>query len=80
MVSERLGTRTTTDMFYRIYKRDLPVLITTDAILHAWHRSYDAILVKPDLALFPHILNTILSSISRKDQRPTRNMELAFLG
>ena len=30
--------------YYHIYASDLPVLITTDSILHALHRSYDAIL------------------------------------
>jgi hypothetical protein len=44
VVSERLGGTSPTQLFYRIYTRDLPVFITTDALLHAWHRSYDSIL------------------------------------
>ncbi len=30
-------------LYYAVYTRDLPVLITTDSILHAMHRSFDAI-------------------------------------
>ena len=44
VVSERLGGTSPTQLFYRIYARDLPVFVTTDALLHAWHRSYDSIL------------------------------------
>jgi uncharacterized protein DUF3160 len=28
-------------VYYQIYALDLPVLVTTDSVLHAWHRSYD---------------------------------------
>ena len=33
--------------YHAIYTRDLPVLVTTDSILHALHRSYDDILKAP---------------------------------
>jgi hypothetical protein len=46
VVGERLGGTSPTQLFYRIYARDLPVFITTDALLHAWHRSYDTILAE----------------------------------
>jgi hypothetical protein len=32
--------------YYAIYTSDLPVLITTDSILHAWHRSFDELLAQ----------------------------------
>ena len=44
VVSERLGGQSFGEIFYQIYSRDLPVFISGDAILHAWHRSYDAML------------------------------------
>lgn len=44
VVSERLGAKSCTDMYYRIYARDLPVFISSDSLLHAWHLSYDAML------------------------------------
>ena len=44
VVTERLRQESFNDHFKVIYKRDLPVFISTDAILHAYHCSYDAIL------------------------------------
>jgi hypothetical protein len=44
VVSGRLAGTSFAEVFYRIYSRDLPVYISSDALLHAWHRSYDAIL------------------------------------
>lgn len=44
VVSERLGTPTFAEAFYRIWNDDLPVFVSTDALLQAWHRSYDAML------------------------------------
>ena len=39
VVSERMGAGSFAEMFYRIYSRDLPVFVSTDALLHAWHRT-----------------------------------------
>lgn len=44
VVSERLGNNSFGDVYYDIFTRDLPVFISTDSILHAWHRSFDAVL------------------------------------
>lgn len=40
VVSERLGSRSFAGLFYRIYSADLPVFVSADAILQAWHFSY----------------------------------------
>jgi len=42
--SERLGSGSFADVFYKVWENDLPVFISTDAILQAWHRTYDAML------------------------------------
>ncbi len=44
VVSERLGSGSFADVFYNLWHNDLPVFISTDAILQAWHRTYDAML------------------------------------
>nr|WP_261208388.1 DUF3160 domain-containing protein [Laspinema sp. D2d] len=44
VVSERLGSESFAKAFFRVYRNDLPVFISADALLHAWHRSYDGIL------------------------------------
>src|SRR5690606_15461063 len=38
--------------YYSIWARDLPVLITTDSILHALHRSYDEVIQELEVSLF----------------------------
>src|SRR5262245_59355784 len=41
VVSERLGSDSFADVFYKVWHNDLPVFISTDAILQAWHRTHD---------------------------------------
>ena len=59
VVTERLNFDCFGTAFHDIYVKDLPVFISTDAILHALHASYDQILVdleisllKPNLVVF----------------------------
>jgi hypothetical protein len=40
VISHRLGAYSFARVFYNIFTADLPVYISPDAILHAWHRSY----------------------------------------
>lgn len=44
VVSERLGAGSFADVFYALWHADLPVFISCDALLQAWHRTYDAML------------------------------------
>ena len=44
-VTERLRPQSFGAAFLEIYKRDLPLFVSSDAILHALHMSYDAVLV-----------------------------------
>jgi len=44
MVTERLSAETFQEAYNDIWHKDLPVAVTTDAILHALHMSYDNIL------------------------------------
>ncbi|MBN1183614.1 MAG: DUF3160 domain-containing protein [Bacteroidales bacterium] len=45
MVSERLNIISFGEAYADIFHKDLPVFLSTDAILHALHRSYDQILI-----------------------------------
>ena len=73
MVTERLSFYSFGEAFHNVYAKDLPVFITTDAILQALHASYDKILMgmeiydlKPKLGelldalydAFPQLLST----------------------
>ncbi|MDX1741306.1 MAG: DUF3160 domain-containing protein, partial [Rhodothermales bacterium] len=44
VVTERVQPASFGEAFMQIYDRDLPVFLSTDAILHAFHMSYDLIL------------------------------------
>lgn len=46
--------------YFAIFTRDLPLLVTTDSILHALHRSYDNVLKELELASFTSTLRTTL--------------------
>lgn len=50
-VTERIRPRSFGDGFLDIYHKDLPVFVSTDAILHALHMSYDAILIDLETGL-----------------------------
>ncbi|HET7544101.1 MAG TPA: DUF3160 domain-containing protein [Polyangiaceae bacterium] len=47
--------------YYAIFTRDLPLLVTTDSILHALHRSYDAILAELETSAFSAALALTLA-------------------
>ncbi|MEX0845063.1 MAG: DUF3160 domain-containing protein [Balneolaceae bacterium] len=56
MVSDRIRYKSFGEAFFTIYKRDLPVYISSDAILHAIHMSYSAILKDMEaLMILPRI-------------------------
>lgn len=66
MVSERLSRKAFGEAFLETYHKDLPVYISADAILHAFHISYDRILMDVELGfLFPR-LKTMLQNIHAK--------------
>jgi hypothetical protein len=65
VVSERLEAGSFAEMFYRIYSRDLPVFIPTDALLHAWHRTYDGMLEELEETYLSTSLDELLSAMAK---------------
>ncbi|MGK0187110.1 MAG: hypothetical protein ACI9R3_002896 [Verrucomicrobiales bacterium] len=63
VVSERLGTYSFGDAFYDLWTDDLPVYISTDALLQAWHYSFQKCLEEVDEIVMAHELGQILSSL-----------------
>ncbi|MCK6613663.1 MAG: DUF3160 domain-containing protein [Ignavibacteriaceae bacterium] len=60
MVSERLNRQAFGQSFLEIYHKDLPVYISADALLHAFHISYDRILKDIEIQfLHPHLKNML---------------------
>ena len=52
--------------YYDIYSCDLPVLITSDSILHALHKSYDEILKELETTWFTWTLDEMLAEMHLK--------------
>jgi hypothetical protein len=44
VVSGPPGGASFAEVFYNLFYSDLPVFVSTDALLEAWHRTYDAML------------------------------------
>lgn len=63
MVSERLKDASFGIQFRKIYDFDLPVFITTDAILYALHRSYDAILKRMEITYLIGKVSNLLQNM-----------------
>jgi hypothetical protein len=53
-------------VYWSIYARDLPVLITSDSILHALHRSFDEILQVLEVELFSPAIAGVLDRVEAK--------------
>jgi len=70
MVSERLKFDDFTTAYASIFKNDLPVFISTDAILHAVHRSYDKILMDVETSYIIPELTTLLTGL--RDKLPAK--------
>lgn len=64
VVSQRLERESFADVFYDIYTDDLPVFISTDAILHAWHRTFETILEEVEEIVLTSMLDDILDGIA----------------
>ncbi len=63
VVSERLGGYSFGQAYYDVYTRDLPVFISSDSVLHAWHRSYDAMLAELERAYLKQALESLLGGL-----------------
>ncbi|NTV79563.1 MAG: DUF3160 domain-containing protein, partial [Clostridiales bacterium] len=62
-VSERMKKISFGESFLEIFHRDLPVFVSTDAILHAFHISYDRILTDMEVGLLEDRLIQLLWSL-----------------
>jgi hypothetical protein len=63
MVSERLKRISFGESLLQIFHQDFPVLVSTDAILHAFHISYDRILTDMEVGLLEDRLIELLWSL-----------------
>lgn len=64
VVSEGLGAPSCGEIYYRIFSGDLPVFITTDSILQAWHRSYIGLLEELEAVYLSRSLEKMLDGMA----------------
>ena len=63
VVSQRLGGPSFADVYYDLYQNDLPVFVSTDALLQAWHRSFVSMLEELEEAWFSVSLRQMLDGM-----------------
>ncbi len=66
VVTERLQAESFGKQFEDIYHKDLPVFISSDAILHAFHASYDKILKNLELDILIEDVKNLLEAMHNK--------------
>lgn len=83
VVSERLGRSTMTGILYKIYAADLPIYVSADAILHAWHQCQDRALAWDERqVLAPQLVSALaathkaLMNLQGEDQQALRDVDL----
>ena len=84
VVPERWKVESFAEAYRRLYTDDLPVFVTADSVLHAWHRSFDAILrdtetrtLVPDLGRLLEILRRRLPLVACETTRRDLDYYLA---
>jgi hypothetical protein len=63
VVSERMKKISFGESFLEIFHKDLPVFVSTDAILHAFHISYDRILKDAELGCLIEKVKSLLQTL-----------------
>ncbi len=64
VVSERLGAFSFAACFYKIFADDHPVFVSADAMLHAWHLSYQRLLEEAEELQLERALHEILFAMT----------------
>src|SRR5664279_2921209 len=63
VVSGHLGTYSFADSFYKVFTDNLPVFFSGDAALHAWHRSYGAMLEELEETCLAPTLQSVIEGM-----------------
>jgi len=62
-VTERISSQSIIPLFQQVYNADIPIFISTDAILKAFHESYDQILKGVEISFLIPQLESMLSAM-----------------
>jgi hypothetical protein len=64
VVTPRLGSTNFAEVFYRLWNDDLPVFISSDSVLQAWHRSYDNMLIELEYFWLSTIIENMIEGMA----------------
>jgi uncharacterized protein DUF3160 len=64
VVTPRLGSTNFSEVFYQLWNDDLPVFISADSVLQAWHRSYDNMLIELEYFWLSTIIENMLEGMA----------------
>ena len=53
-------------VYYQVFSSDAPVYVTADSVLHAWHRSFDAMLEETEEQVLAPRLDSILRAMAER--------------
>ncbi|KAL0484610.1 hypothetical protein AKO1_003460, partial [Acrasis kona] len=63
VVSERKGSKSFADTYLMLFNSHLPVFISLDSILHAWHESFDTLIEQMESDDLYYALDSILETM-----------------
>ena len=66
VLSHQLAPRPFAMLYLEAFHADLPVFISADAIMHAWHRAYDELLVQTERTAFAPLVGELLSGMRKR--------------
>lgn len=66
VVSGRQGDHSFVDTYYKIFTADLPVFVSLDSVLHAWHQGYRQILEELESELLAAHMRTVIRGMRAK--------------
>ncbi|MGZ5566060.1 MAG: DUF3160 domain-containing protein [Limisphaerales bacterium] len=66
VVSERLSSLSFGEGYYRVFNDDLPVFVTSDSVLQAWHRTYVSMLEESEELQIATLLERVINGMSDK--------------
>lgn len=64
VVSERLGEQSFGGLYYRVFHGDLPVFVTADSVLQAWHRTYLNMLEELEEVQLATLVEQVITNMS----------------
>ncbi len=72
VVSERLGGASLAQIFYEVFNDDLPVFVSTDSVIHAWHRTYENMLEELEEIELSTLLEQVVTNMQAQLPRNYR--------